>query len=154
MLCRKNTEATNRSNRFLIKSWLKRLKFRNSTEGAAAVEFGLILPVLMLVLMGIMEYGYVFYVDLTITNAAREGARVGVTVEDGNNADDVAVSVASKYLPANMRPPVSSVDGRLVGSDIVVNITTPFHPLTGYLPAGALPTSLSATSAMRWEWAP
>ena len=55
-------------------------------DGVADVEFGLILPVLVLILLGIVDYGYAFMVKLTLTNAAREGARVGVTLPEDDSA--------------------------------------------------------------------
>ena len=45
------------------------------TEGATAVEFGIILPVLMLLMLGGMDLGHMFYMQHVITNASREGAR-------------------------------------------------------------------------------
>jgi Flp pilus assembly protein TadG len=50
-------------------------KNRMPSRGIAAVEFGLILPVLLLVLFGIVNFGLLFYDQSIITNAAREGAR-------------------------------------------------------------------------------
>ena len=44
-------------------------------NGTAAVEFALVMPVLLFVLLGIMQYGYAFFVQISMTNAAREGAR-------------------------------------------------------------------------------
>jgi Flp pilus assembly protein TadG len=44
-------------------------------EGAAAVEFAIILPVLMLLIVGGLDMGHMFYIDHLITNASREGAR-------------------------------------------------------------------------------
>lgn len=44
-------------------------------RGQSLVEFALILPVLMLVLMGIIQMGFVFNAYVTISNATREGAR-------------------------------------------------------------------------------
>ena len=44
-------------------------------EGAAAVEFGLIAPFLILILLGIMEFGLVLNNYLELTDAARAGAR-------------------------------------------------------------------------------
>ncbi|MEW6173491.1 MAG: TadE family protein [Bacillota bacterium] len=50
------------------------MKFKN-TRGQATVELALILPILLLILFGIMEFGRIFSAYLIITNAAREGAR-------------------------------------------------------------------------------
>ena len=47
-------------------------------EGAAAVEFALLLPILMLLLAGFFDFGWLFYWQHTVTNASRTGARYGV----------------------------------------------------------------------------
>lgn len=50
-----------------------------STErGAALVEFALVFPILLLLLMGIVEFGLLFYNKQVLTNASREGARAGI----------------------------------------------------------------------------
>lgn len=49
----------------------------NRKKGQGLVEFALILPVLLLVLMGIIEFGYVFAAYTSLFNAAREGSRYG-----------------------------------------------------------------------------
>lgn len=48
---------------------------RSRDRGAAAVEFALILPLLLLVLFAIIDFGRMFNAQITITEAAREGAR-------------------------------------------------------------------------------
>lgn len=47
----------------------------SSPRGLAAVEFALVLPVLLLVLFGIINFGALMYDQAVVTNAAREGAR-------------------------------------------------------------------------------
>ena len=47
-------------------------------RGAAVVEFAVVLPLLLTILFGIIEYGWVFMVRQTLQTAAREGARVAV----------------------------------------------------------------------------
>jgi hypothetical protein len=47
-------------------------------KGATALEFAIVLPVLLLVVFGIIEWGLYMYNRQVITNAAREGARYGV----------------------------------------------------------------------------
>lgn len=46
-----------------------------SERGAAIVEFALVVPILILLVFGIVEFGRVFYIQSTISGAAREGAR-------------------------------------------------------------------------------
>ena len=47
-------------------------------EGAAAVEFAIILPLLIFLILGGMDIGHMFYIDHIISTASREGARYGV----------------------------------------------------------------------------
>jgi Flp pilus assembly pilin Flp len=51
-------------------------------RGAAAVEFAIVLPLLMVLLLGIFEFGRLWSVNQVVTDAAREGARRAV-VKDG-----------------------------------------------------------------------
>lgn len=55
-------------------------------RGAAAVELAVVSPLLFAMLFGIIEFGWLFAVQNTLVNAAREGARLGilqgVTVEE------------------------------------------------------------------------
>ena len=55
-------------------------------EGQNIVEFALLLPVLMYLLMGIIQFGFIFAAYLTLNNAVREGARWGsVYIYDNNS---------------------------------------------------------------------
>lgn len=47
-------------------------------RGAAVVEFAVVLPLLLTILFGIIEYGWVFMVRQTLQTAAREGCRMAV----------------------------------------------------------------------------
>ena len=47
-------------------------------RGAAVVEFAVVLPLLLTILFGIIEYGWVFMVRQTLQTAAREGARIAI----------------------------------------------------------------------------
>jgi Flp pilus assembly pilin Flp len=51
---------------------------RRDQEGAAAVEFALLLPLLVLLLFGMIEFGLAFNTRIQATNAAREAARQAV----------------------------------------------------------------------------
>ena len=57
---------------------MKTLNQKISQNGAAAVEFAIILPLLVMLVFGIVEFSILFYNKAMITNASREGARVGI----------------------------------------------------------------------------
>ena len=54
-------------------------------NGQSLVEFAVVLPIFLLVLAGILDFGIGLYSQMTIINASREGARFGV-VDPGNVA--------------------------------------------------------------------
>jgi Flp pilus assembly protein TadG len=54
----------------------------DAQRGAAAVEFALVLPVLLAVLMGVVEMGLALYDKAVLTHASREGARAGIVLRN------------------------------------------------------------------------
>ncbi len=53
-----------------------------SEQGAAVVEFALVLPILLLILLGILDFSFMLYDKAVITNASREGARAGIVLRN------------------------------------------------------------------------
>ena len=51
-------------------------------RGTSAVEFAIILPLLVVFVFGIIEFGLVFYNKAMVTNASREAARSGIVYRD------------------------------------------------------------------------
>ncbi len=66
-------------------------------RGQSAVEMALVLPVLLLVLFGITEFGRLLGAYVTVQNAAREGARLGITGAD-DQAIEAKVRDVARYL--------------------------------------------------------
>jgi Flp pilus assembly protein TadG len=66
-----------------------------SERGAVAVEFAIIAPILVMLLLGIMEFGRAYNTQLTLTNAAREGVRVMAIANDPAAAKTAAQSAAA-----------------------------------------------------------
>lgn len=62
---------------FIGKKFVRNQRPRHSERGVAAVEFAIILPIFLLVLFGIVEFGGMMYDQQIIETAAREGARWG-----------------------------------------------------------------------------
>jgi Flp pilus assembly protein TadG len=76
-----------------------------SEDGAQLVEFALVLPLLLLIVLGIAEFGFVFQRYEVLTNAAREGARIAVL--PGYATADVQARV-NAYLAAGNIPTTGS----------------------------------------------
>jgi hypothetical protein len=57
-----------------LKKWIKNPLIQHK-DGVAAVEFAIILPILLLIVFGIINFGVLMFDQAVITNAAREGAR-------------------------------------------------------------------------------
>jgi Flp pilus assembly protein TadG len=65
-------------------------------HGAAAVEMALILPILVLLLGGIIDFGFAFNAQISLTHAAREGVRVEAI---GGTGDPVATAQDAFLAP-------------------------------------------------------
>jgi len=94
---------------------------RTSGRGQGLVEFALLVPVFMLILLGLLEFGMVFDHTMTITTATREGARNGAAFANGNTTTMVcATSVdVDKYIIAAVQRVLKAP-----GSQVVLRDTT------------------------------
>jgi Flp pilus assembly protein TadG len=87
-------------------------RFVRAQSGAEVVEFALTLPLMLLVVLGIVEFGFLFQQYEVVTNAAREGARVGVLPTYSATTAAAQANVTARvnqYLSAGGLDPSSSV---------------------------------------------
>ena len=72
----------------------------NNERGAAAVEFALILPFLLLLVFGGIEFGLLMFNKQVLTNAGREAARAGIVESGPDDAaiEGIALSYCQDYL--------------------------------------------------------
>ena len=111
-----------------------KLSLRNQ-QGQAVTEFAFVLPILALLLFGIVQLGVVFNHYVTVTDAARAGARkaaVGRHILDagGNPAADAEAEVrasASDLDQAQLQVNVNPLGGWSQGSDVSVTATYPYQ---------------------------
>lgn len=81
----------------------KSLQIHKRGQGQSLVEFALILPILIIVLVGVFDLGRALFALITITNAAREGARYGTLHFD--EPDDLNVRQAAVDEAYNINIP-------------------------------------------------
>lgn len=122
-------------------------------KGQAMVEFAVILPILLLLVMGIIEFGLIFNAYLTIQNASREGARYGIT--GASDADIVSLvrsdcsSLQSTYLTVNVAPAEGS---RNSGDTLVISVSYSYHMVTPIISSlFSNVVALNAQTSMRME---
>jgi Flp pilus assembly protein TadG len=156
-------------------------RFLRNAEGSAAVEFAIILNLLLLMIIGMLEFGLAFSMRQVIINASREGARYGIvfTVDGTGNRvapinfpsaqppkatiQDWVLEPASgglglkSILPADSNPAVT-VGGTgattgTTGNTLRVTVTCeyPFWVMNKFLPVLGDKMTLAGTTVMRVE---
>jgi Flp pilus assembly protein TadG len=123
-----------------INSMAARLK---SQRGAELIEMALVLPLLLLVLVGISDFGFLFSRYEVLTNAAREGARIAVLSGSGYNTADVQSRVCS-YLTSGGVPTTNCTTGTGNPTITVTNVTINL-PTPGATPVDARQVQLTYT---------
>lgn len=106
-----------------------RKRFGKSEKGQAAVEFALCLPIVLLILCAIADFGWVFMHELTLSNATREGARVAIiNVSDGSYVDKARDKVEDTAAICNNG--TLSVSVTATGGDVKVTAAYDLQMLT------------------------
>jgi Flp pilus assembly protein TadG len=105
---------------------------RKSEHGQTMTEFALVLPLLALFLFAVIQFGIVFNNFLTVTDAARAGARAGITAPYGTMdcagaADAAARNSAENLDDGTLGVAVSMPAGCDKGGDLTVTVTYPYQ---------------------------
>ncbi|MCP4248834.1 MAG: pilus assembly protein [bacterium] len=122
-------------------------------RAAAIVEFAVVTPLLLTIVFGIIEYGYVFMVRQTLTNAAREGARVAILQTTDDPYTEVTDRVAEIMAPTGQTTySVTMTHATTSDARESVTVTIPFADvsLLGNF-FGARTGNLEGTCTMRKE---
>ncbi len=132
---------------------------RAAERGAAVVEFALMLPLLLMLVLGAIDWGWYFYLREVVTNAAREGARAGaVSAVGGSAAATAAQTAATTYLNnLGLGGGTATATTPDVGGTHTVRVVVSYTAgsLTGFSLPGfqsLVPSTINATVQMRGEW--
>jgi ABC-type transport system involved in Fe-S cluster assembly fused permease/ATPase subunit len=131
-----------------------------SLRGQALVEFALVLPLLILVMVGLFDLGRAVYADSTLSNAARAGSRVAIV---NQNVSEIQAAAVTKAAALDLLPADVSVSFRSdptdssstctpmrIGCVAFVTVSYQYHPA---VPIEGLvgPIVLTSTSSQRVE---
>jgi Flp pilus assembly protein TadG len=132
---------------------------RLNERGAVAAEFALLLPVILLILFGTIEFGMIMYSREVITNASREGARAGIIQVSPKPTAGAITTIATTYLtgtginPANVTITVTGAGGANPAT-LTVAATYRYPWLIPYIPTVLglpRPLPLTGQTIMRHE---
>jgi Flp pilus assembly protein TadG len=125
-------------------------------RGAAAVEFALVLPLLLLVIGGVVDFGRALYTEIILTNAVREGARAAVmSTATLTQVKDRVVAGAPGFSAADLTVGMPLSCSVATPTNARVTVSTQFtwiilEPAMNLVGAGSnLPQTLSAEAAMK-----
>jgi Flp pilus assembly protein TadG len=130
-------------------------------RGAELIEFAIVAPILILLMAGIFDFGMMFRTYEAVTNAAREGARVGVL--PGYATPDIqarvdqymaASGLTGSYTVTVTDEVLTTGAGSLTAKRVLVNYTYPFvvlGPIGAFFGGTFGNVPLRAASVMRTE---
>jgi len=122
-------------------------------KGAAAVEFALCLPLLLLILFAIMEFGWYFTNQIVLANAVSAGARAGIKAKewvDPKEDPEVFAKKATRdaFWISNI-PNISVNISETSPRTITVRVTSlEYSSITGFLPDDLIPEFVKAKAVM------
>jgi hypothetical protein len=120
-----------------LRSWPRR------EEGGVAVEFAVLLPLFLVLVFGVIDFGHAWYMDHMLSNASREGARYATRY-----VTDVH---SHRLLPQNLTPTISNYvihtsdeNGGLGGWGLAASLPTDANPQVSVSGPGVTTTDPSA----------
>jgi len=131
-------------------------------NGQDLVEYALMLPIMLLMIIFMVDLGRVWFFYSTLTNVSREGARYGVVnlckdddiktaAKDkalGINPDDINFDITWNSLPVSQFDCIPDAFGSTI---LTVVADSDFEPITEYLQLGIIPKNIAITTTMYVE---
>jgi Flp pilus assembly protein TadG len=135
---------------------MRRGRANHGDRGAAAVEFALLLPMLLLVVFGLIDFGRALNVQITLTQAAREGARLAALGQSNvvSRTQAAATGLSPVAVTVTACPGGGQAADATVQASYQFSFVTPFGAIARLL-GGSGPGStitLTATGVMACEY--
>jgi Flp pilus assembly protein TadG len=136
------------------------MRKQSEHRGQALVEFALVIPVLLLIFMGILDFGRAIYAYNTLSNAAREGARVAIvdqTVTGGipvgaqraaDQSTGLGVNPSTDVDVTYTTPAGTACPAHSLGCTATVDVRYQFRALTPIISSIVGPIDLESSTAL------
>ncbi len=144
----------------MIRKIFRRLRKRD--QGVSFIEFAVVLPILLALVIGIIEFGWIYTGYIVINGAAREGARLaarGAEMDEEINIDDWVENHAEFIKRAGGTVSIESISDKGQSEEITVKVGGSIPLLFKFLggdgipfPLLADPFPLKAEASMRREY--
>ena len=128
---------------------MKNKSIIKNNKGQSLVEFALVLPILVLILFSMIEFGRLWETMNVLTSAAREGVRAAATTAP--DANQVQIAAQNILTAANVNGANVVVVGPDANLNVTVTVQVNYVPITGAIVPGVINFNLTRTSTMRWE---
>lgn len=127
--------------------------FIRNNRGQTLVEIALVLPILLLIISGIIEFGRVFNAYLTLTHSSREGARAGAVGKPDTEITEIVKTASYPLDSDNLTIQINPVESsRTRGSTITVEINSSVSIYTPFISSLIQnPFPVSGKTTMRVE---
>jgi len=126
-------------------------------RGAALVEFALVLPLLLLLIFGVIEFGWAYSQNLDVRHGAREAGRLAAvnygTGTGTTQSDDLIGEACDRMDDFGSTTVELDQTGSTPGSKLEVTVTRPLDTLTGFLDFALGGVTLESAVTLRAEQA-
>lgn len=134
------------------------IKTKKGEAGQSLVEFALIIPIFLMLVFAVVDFGMGFHAWITVTNSAREGARLGSVGSDAATIEDRVRDTAASLNNDDLTVTVTNAQGNpgesvSVEVDYSYDLITPLASILATMSGDSIgPTlALESTAEMRLE---
>ena len=127
-------------------------RLRKSDRGVSMIEFALVIPILLFLILGLIEFGWIYNGYITLNGAAREGARIA-SIKKALPGDGYIEAEVLKHATNTLQnvsaeviyPVLASGGGQNYTYGVKVKANGTITPLIGFYVTGDFPLSAEVT---------
>jgi Flp pilus assembly protein TadG len=124
---------------------------REAGRGQSLVEFALVLPIMLVIFLGIFDFGRAVYAFNSVSNAAREGVRVAIVNQNQTVITDEAKAAMTGLPPDGTSVTFTNCGAPKIGCLASVKVTYSWQAITPIIGNLVGPKTIESTTTMPVE---